>query len=138
MKEQLTAEVEEKEWLIAELQKTKQAESCSHDNDLDSSKPHLPLLENSQLLESFVDPVKEERVEMQLLVTPLPVKKGRGGRKRKASPPVKPADSVPHVCACVVCVCVFHVCVLCMCVCCACVCVAHVIESLDVELIPHH
>ena len=122
IREQLKAEVREREWLKAELQKkseqvetikierlrdtpsqlhTARAESCSHD-DLDSSKPHLPLLENSQLLESFVDPVKEERVEVALLMTPVATKKGRSGRKRKASPPVKPAaDSVPQVCVCV-------------------------------------
>ena len=63
--------------------------------DLNCSKPYLPLMENSQLIESFEDPVKEEREEIHLDMTPR--KAGRGGRKRKASPAAA-IDSVSKVC----------------------------------------
>lgn len=109
MNQELKLEAKEKEWLKAELQKkeaqaatkdtamrlqtVKTEDSCSPDS-LDTSKPNLPLVENSQLLESFVDPVKEDRVHMTFDLTPVPARKG--GRKRKALEKAKPADSVPQ------------------------------------------
>ena len=108
-KEGLRAELKEKEGLRAEkvevvteehlimvtpsMQDTIKMED-SH-GDLNCSKPYLPLMENSQLIESFEDPVKEEREEIHLDMTPR--KAGRGGRKRKASPAAA-IDSVSKVC----------------------------------------
>ena len=110
----LRAELQQKEGLRGGLQQ--EGLSCSSQlpnpaqmvrkssfsrEDEDCPKPNLTLMENSQLLESFEDPVKEERIEIHIDMTPQSKKRG-GRRKRKASQdeestPV-PVDPVSKVC----------------------------------------
>eukprot|EP00731_Ephydatia_muelleri_P021092 Em0013g819a len=94
-KDQVLRDLEASEAKMTKADKKTKALLASVQKEAEDLRGQVGTL--SSAVGELVDPVKEERVEVALLMTPVATKKGRCGRKRKASPPVKPAaDSVPQ------------------------------------------